>query len=70
MTDALKTLRDLKKSSKGKKIAGVCAGLGEYTPIPAWLWRAIFLTMIFVTGIGIIAYIILWICMPSEDACQ
>jgi phage shock protein PspC (stress-responsive transcriptional regulator) len=31
------------------------------------LWRAFFLVLIFVWGIGLVAYIVLWICMPAAD---
>ena len=65
--EVIKTLHDLKKSSTDKKIAGVCGGLGAYTPLPSWLWRAIFLATLFLGGIGLIAYVILWICMPPAD---
>jgi len=68
MNEALKSLRDMKKSAKDKKVAGICGGLGEYTPLPSWLWRALFLTSLFLGGIGLIAYIILWICMPSANS--
>ncbi|MDH7514199.1 MAG: PspC domain-containing protein [Clostridiales bacterium] len=57
-------LRELTKSARDKKIAGVCGGFGESTPLPAWLWRVVFLTSLFFGGIGLIAYVILWICMP------
>jgi phage shock protein PspC (stress-responsive transcriptional regulator) len=60
-------LRNLRKSSSDKKIAGVCGGLGEHTPMPAWLWRAFFLALLFVWGGGLVLYIILWICMPPPD---
>jgi len=58
-------LREMRKSSEDKKIAGICGGFGEYTPVPSWLWRAVFLTSLFIGGMGLIAYIILWICMPA-----
>ena len=58
-------LRELRKSARDKKIAGVCGGFGEYTPIPSWLWRVAFVTTLFAGGMGLIAYIILWACMPS-----
>jgi len=60
-------VRGLKKSSADKKIAGVCGGLGEHTPMPAWLWRALFLALVFLWGTGIVAYIALWLCMPSTN---
>lgn len=59
--------RDLKKSLIDKKIAGVCGGFGEYTPLPSWMWRVIFLISLFLGGLGLISYIILWICMPSAN---
>ena len=61
------SIRSLKKSAKDKKIAGVCGGLREHTPMPSWLWRAVFLSLTFLRGTGIIAYVALWICMPAAD---
>jgi phage shock protein C len=60
-------VRNLKKSATDKKIAGVCGGFGEHTPMPAWLWRALFLALIFLWGTGLVAYIVFWICMPAAD---
>jgi len=65
-SEVFKTLREMRKSSEDKKIAGICGGFGEYTPLPSWLWRAIFLTSLFFGGVGLIAYVILWICMPAS----
>ena len=61
------SIRNLKKSSTDKKITGVCGGFGEHTPMPAWLWRALFLAAIFLWGTGLVAYIVFWICMPAAD---
>ena len=60
-------VRNLKKSLTDKKIAGVCGGFGEHTPMPAWLWRALFLVLVFLWGTGLAAYLIFWICMPAAD---
>jgi phage shock protein PspC (stress-responsive transcriptional regulator) len=65
--ESIMNLREMKKSSSDKWIAGVCGGLGEYTPLPSWVWRAIFLATLFIAGFGMIAYVILWICMPAAD---
>ena len=64
------SLRELTKSARDKKIAGVCGGFGEHTPLPSWLWRVVFLTSLFFGGIGLIAYVILWICMPPAKKKQ
>ena len=61
------SIRSLKKSTADKKIAGVCGGLGEHTPMPSWLWRAVFLCLTFLWGTVIVAYVALWICMPAAD---
>jgi phage shock protein C len=61
------SVRELKKSATDKKIAGVCGGFGEHTPIPSWLWRAIFLILVFLWGTGLVAYLVLWICMPPAE---
>jgi len=58
-------LRNLRKSTTDSTIAGVCGGLGEHTPIPSWIWRAIFLLLLFCGGVGAVAYLILAICMPA-----
>jgi phage shock protein PspC (stress-responsive transcriptional regulator) len=66
MTEERK-FRDLKKSAADIKLAGVCGGFGEYTPLPSWMWRVIFLVSLFIGGLGLITYIILWICMPAAS---
>jgi len=68
--DFWESVRNLKKSSTDKKIAGVCGGFGEHTPMPAWLWRALFLVLVFLWGTGLAAYLIFWICMPAADEPQ
>ena len=66
MSEELK-LRDLKKSASDIKLAGICGGFGEYTPVPSWLWRVIFFVSLFVGGLGLITYILLWLFMPSAN---
>ena len=41
-SDFWESVRNLRKSATDKKIAGVCGGFGEHTPMPSWLWRACF----------------------------
>jgi phage shock protein C len=59
-------LRDLSKSSTDVVIGGVCGGLGKYTPIPPWMWRAAFLVALLFFGTGGLFYVILWIALPDE----
>jgi phage shock protein PspC (stress-responsive transcriptional regulator) len=58
-------LRHLTLSKTDCCIGGVCGGLGEHTAIPAWMWRVVFLVLTFWVGTGLLAYIILWICVPN-----
>ena len=61
-------LRDLAKSKNDVVIGGVCGGLGAYTPIPPWMWRAAFLVALLFFGTGGLFYVILWIALPDEKA--
>jgi len=65
MVECQKNLNDLRRSVHDKRIAGVCGGIAEFTNSPAWLWRVIFLVSLFISGLGLIAYIILWLYMPA-----
>ncbi len=59
--------KKLYRSSRGKVIAGVCTGLGEYFEIDPVLIRALFIIALLSGGIGITLYFVLWIIMPSEE---
>ncbi len=62
-----KKFRDMRKSNTDKKIAGVCGGLGEYTPLVSWMWRVVFLLALCLGGLGFFVYIVFWICMPEAE---
>jgi phage shock protein C len=55
-------------SSRGKILAGVCTGLGEYFEIDPVLIRALFIVILFSGGIGAMLYVVLWLIMPKEEA--
>jgi phage shock protein PspC (stress-responsive transcriptional regulator) len=59
--------KKLYRSSRGKILAGVCTGLGEYFDIDPVLIRALFIVALFSGGIGIMLYIVLWVIMPKEE---
>jgi phage shock protein PspC (stress-responsive transcriptional regulator) len=61
-------LQALRRSVADCQVAGVCGGLGAYTPIPAWLWRVAFVALIFAGGVGLLAYVLLWLCVPGANA--
>ena len=59
--------RRLYRSRKNRVIAGVAGGLGEYLDIDPVFVRIIFVLATFASGIGLLAYVILWIVVPHES---
>jgi len=58
--------RRLVRSMHDKKIAGVCSGFAHYMDLDVVLVRIVWLTLFFVSGLGLIAYIVAWIAMPKD----
>jgi phage shock protein PspC (stress-responsive transcriptional regulator) len=57
--------RKLYRDKDNGMIGGVATGLGHYFGIdPVWM-KIIFLVLLFVKGVGLIPYIILWIVVPK-----
>ena len=56
--------KQLMRSGRDKKIAGVCAGVAYYFDIDPTIVRVIWGVLAFVYGAGVVAYIILWIIAP------
>lgn len=54
------------KSSQGKKIFGVCAGIAEYLDVDPVLIRILWVIALFVFGTGVLAYIIAACLMPYD----
>ncbi len=57
----------LSRDMAHKKIAGVCAGFARHFGWDVTLVRIFFLAAVFVHGVGLMGYIIAWICMPRDD---
>jgi phage shock protein C len=59
--------RKLRRSRRNRVFFGVCGGLGEFFGIsPIW-FRLAFLIALIPGGVpGILAYLLLWIVIPSE----
>jgi phage shock protein PspC (stress-responsive transcriptional regulator) len=58
-------MKRLYRSSRERMIAGVAGGLAEYFDIDPVFVRAIFVASIFLSGIGILIYLVLWIITPQ-----
>lgn len=56
----------LRKSSRNKLVAGVCTGLADYLNIDVTILRIAWIILVLFYGVGILAYIILWIVMPRS----
>lgn len=61
-----KFLHEMHRSYTDRIFGGVCGGLAEQLDVPAWIFRALFVTSFLMFGIGIIPYLVLWIFMPSK----
>ena len=52
--------------STDRILGGVCAGLAEEFHVNALWVRVAFLLMVFIQGIGVFLYIVLWLVMPER----
>lgn len=56
----------LSRPRSGRMIAGVCAGLAHRFDISTTLVRVLFVISIVLPGPQVLAYLVLWVVMPSE----
>ena len=59
-------MKRLHRNKKNGKIAGICAGIGDYFDIDPVIVRLLFLLALFLGG-GLIVYIIAWIIVPVKE---
>jgi phage shock protein C len=57
-------VKRLMRSSRDKKVGGVCAGLADYFDLDPTIVRIVWLLAIFFAGTGLLVYLILWIALP------
>ncbi len=58
----------LYRSTRDRMVAGVCGGVAEYFKVDPTLVRLLFVLFALAGGPGALAYIILWIVVPEEQA--
>jgi len=63
-------MKKLYRFHADRKIAGVCAGLGEYFDLDPVFFRLFFLASLLFGGLGAVAYLILWIMVPEKEGAQ
>ncbi|MDD2353393.1 MAG: PspC domain-containing protein [Atribacterota bacterium] len=57
-------VKKLYRSRKDSMISGVCGGIAEYFDIDSTLVRLAAILIVFLGGVGLLAYIIAWIIVP------
>jgi len=62
---AVPVVKRLMRSSRDKKIGGVCAGLADYFDLDATIVRVVWLLAILFAGTGFFVYLVLWIVLPQ-----
>lgn len=58
--------RELVRPRRGRVVAGVCVGVAHRLDVGPTLVRVVFLLSLLLPGPQILAYVALWILMPSE----
>lgn len=59
--------RRLVRLRDDRVVCGVASGLGAYTRTDPVLWRIGFVVLTLFSGVGAIAYLVLWLAVPYED---
>ena len=55
-----------RRSRSDRILGGVCGGLARATGVESWVWRLMFAVLFIFAGAGLLAYLLLWIFVPSE----
>ena len=61
-------INTFRRSRDDRWLGGVCAGIGQVTETPAWVWRLLFTLLLLCAGTGVLLYVLLWIFVPMEAA--
>ena len=63
-----KRLKRLFRDGENRVIGGVCSGLSAYLVLDVVLVRVAFVLLLLFTGIGFLAYLILWVATPKASS--
>jgi phage shock protein C len=61
-------VRRLFRSRSDRVIGGVCGGLAAYLNVDPMLIRLAAVALVFLNGVGVVAYLVMWIVVPDEEA--
>ncbi|HXW44270.1 MAG TPA: PspC domain-containing protein [Streptosporangiaceae bacterium] len=56
----------LERPLKGRMVAGVAAGLGEYFGIDPTIVRVVFAAVTLLAGVGVLIYLAGWLLIPEQ----
>jgi phage shock protein PspC (stress-responsive transcriptional regulator) len=65
-TDTIPTPRRLFRARDGRRLGGVCAGLGRYFDLNPTIYRIAFVALALAGGTGILLYLAAWAVIPDE----
>ena len=60
-------VRKLTRSTTDRRIAGVCGGLANYLTVDPVVLRIIFLISLVFGGLGLWAYLVIWLVAPEDN---
>lgn len=63
---AVAAVNAFRRSRTDRVLGGVCGGLARATGLESWVWRLLFAVLFIFAGAGLLAYVLLWIFVPSE----
>jgi phage shock protein C len=63
---AVAAVNAFRRSRTDRVLGGVCGGLARATGVESWVWRLLFAILFIFAGAGLLAYVLLWIFVPSE----
>jgi phage shock protein PspC (stress-responsive transcriptional regulator) len=63
-------MKKLHRLREDRKLAGICAGLGEYFDLDPVFFRLFFLATLLFGGLGALAYLALWVMVPEKAAAE
>ncbi|MBT9455582.1 MAG: PspC domain-containing protein [Burkholderiaceae bacterium] len=58
----------LRRSRNDRWFGGVCGGIARVTGLESWVWRLAFVALAVCAGTGLLAYLLLWIFIPQDEA--
>lgn len=60
--------KELRRSRSNRVIAGVCGGIGQYLGADPVAIRLAVILLMFLAGMPLVVYLIMWLIIPEEDS--